>query len=124
MPLTSIFGHWATPTTTQTGAYTVQTRDFGSCIQAGGALTATLPAPGPALNGVWVQFFSIAEGDLVIAVAGNDSIVTDNDAAADSVTYGTSGEEIGSSCTFLCDGTGWLHFNNISDTDASKTQAT
>jgi hypothetical protein len=124
MPITSLFGHWATPTTSQTGSYTVQTRDFGSVIKAPGALTATLPPPGPALNGVWVKFFSTAAGDLVVTTAGGDAIVTDADAAADSVTYGTAGEEIGASCMFLCDGTSWLHFNYLSGVTSSKAQAT
>ena len=123
MPLTSIYGHWAVPTTSQTGAYTVQTRDFGSCICAPGALTATLPAPGPELAGVWVKFFSTAAGDLVIT-APTGTIVTDGDAAANSITYGTAGEEIGASTTMLCDGTSWLDINNLSGVTSSRAIAT
>jgi hypothetical protein len=124
MPIKSIFGHWAVPVTTQAGAYTVQTRDFGSCIQANGALTATLPAPGPELNGAWVQFFSIAAGDMVITSAAADTLVVDADAAADSITFGTAGEEIGASVLALCDGTGWLIFNDLSGVTSSKAVAT
>jgi len=123
MPLTSIYGHWAVPTTTQSGAYTVQTRDFGSCIQAAGALTATLPAPGPHLNGVWVKFFSIAAGDMVITAPAG-TIVTDADAAANSITYGTANEEIGASTTMLCDGTSWLDLNDLSGAASTRTIAT
>lgn len=124
MPITSIYGHWAVPTTTQTGSYAVQTRDFGSCIQAGGALTATLPAPSPVLNGAWVQFFSIAAGDMVIQATGGDNLVVDADAGADSITFGTANEEIGASCLALCDGTGWLILNDLSGVTSTKAVAT
>jgi hypothetical protein len=123
MPITSTYGHWAIPTTVQTGSYTVQTRDFGSCICASAAATYTLPAPGPHLNGVWVQFFSTGAGDMVIT-APTGTIVTDGDAAANSITYGTNSEEIGSSTTMLCDGTSWLDINNLSGVTSSRTIAT
>jgi hypothetical protein len=123
MPLTSIYGHWAIPTTTQTGAYTVQTRDFGSCIQASAAATYTLPAPGPHIAGCWVKFFSTGAGDMVITAPAG-TIVTDGDAAANSITYGTNGEEIGASTTMLCDGTSWLDINDLSGVTSSRTIAT
>jgi hypothetical protein len=124
MPIKNVNGSWGVPVTTQAGAYTVQTRDFGSLILANGAMTATLPLAGPELNGVWVQFASISAGDLVIAASGSsDQLVVDADASADTITFGTSGEEIGSHVEALCDGTGWLIWNHLSDTDASKAIA-
>jgi hypothetical protein len=119
MPIVSEYGHWTLPVTVQAGAYTVQTRDFGSLILANGAATFTLPPPGPHIAGVWVQFGSIAAGDMVISGTAN-TMVVDNDATATDITFGTAGEEIGSHVEAVCDGTGWLIFNHLSDTDASK----
>lgn len=122
MPIQSKYGHFTTTVTTQTGSYAVQTRDFGSIVQANGATTFTLPAPGPGLNGAWVQFYSIAAGDMVVT-AGTGNIVAFNNAAADTVTFGTNTQEIGSSIEMICDGTSWLAFIDLNQSDQAVTVA-
>lgn len=106
---TSKYGHWLRRTQVQTGTYTVGTRDFGTVITNRGGTTSTytLPAPGPEIAGIWVQFYRVAAGDMSVT-AGTDKIVAANDATATSVGFTGDNEEIGQSLTMVCDGTSWL----------------
>ena len=60
---------------------------------------------------------------MVIAVTGNDTLVTLNDVAADSVTFSTSNEKIGASAKCVCDGTKWLVMD-LSENSITSTIAT
>ena len=53
---------------------------------ATGAITFTLPAAA-ALKGTYCRMFNTVDQNMVITVTGNDTLVTLNDAAADSVTF-------------------------------------
>jgi hypothetical protein len=71
-----------------------------------------------------VKFYQVAAGDLVIDVTGGDTIIADNDAAADSVTFGANSLEIGNSVKMLCDGSKWLTICNFSDETTTVVLAT
>ena len=75
---------------------------------ATGAVTATLPAPATTLKGTYCRVFNTVDQNLVIAVTGNDTLITLNDVAADTVTFSTSSEKIGAAVLCVCDGTKWL----------------
>jgi len=87
---------------------------------ATGAITFTLPAPAAALKGTYCRMFNTVDQNMVIAVTGNDTLVTLNDAAADSVTFSTSSEKIGASATCVCDGDKWL----VMDTSENSITST
>lgn len=122
----SKFGHWTYPFADEAGATrTITQDDFGKIItNSGGALTATLPTASPAFRGAWVKFYQVAAGDLVIDCATADTIIADNDAAADSVTFGLDTFEIGTGVTMVCNGSKWLtrcHFSDETTTVALAT---
>jgi len=75
---------------------------------ATGAVIFTLPAPNLALTGWWYRFRGHADQDITVKTATVDTLVTKNDAAADSVAASTSGEKIGSEMEAFCDGTSWF----------------
>jgi hypothetical protein len=122
MPSNSKFGHKALGISTALGATTVKAKDFGTLMEATGATTFTLPPPSPSIAGVSVWFYSIAAGDMVVTgTAGK--IVTYNNAAADSITFGTDTQEIGAGVEMVCDGTSWLAFIALNQSDAAVTVA-
>jgi len=94
--------------------------DYGSWIMItnNAAVTITLPA-NAATAGSWIGFMS---GDGVsdscaptISAATADTLVGLNDAAADSITYGT-GHRIGFRVLFVSDGVKWHVYNQCINT--------
>ena len=87
--------------------------DYGKTIFLSyeGATAVTLPANG-ALAGSWIDFVSIGSNTHVptIAAATNDTLITNNDQQADSVTFGT-GERIGAWVHCISNGTYWIAVN-------------
>lgn len=75
---------------------------------AAGAVTFTLPAPTAVPAGQWYLFAGIAGQNILVATATADTLVTKNDAAADSVAMSTAGELIGGAMLAFCDGTAWV----------------
>ena len=75
---------------------------------ATGAVIFTLPAPGSALKGYAYHFLSIADYDVTVKTATADTLITFNDATADSVAAGTSSQKIGARIIAVCDGTSWI----------------
>lgn len=75
---------------------------------ASGAVIFTLPAPGENVKGYWYRFVSHAAQDVTVKTATADTLVTKNDAAADSVAASTTNEEIGAVIEAFCDGTSWF----------------
>ena len=71
-----------------------------------GAVTLTLPAVATS-DGVHYWFVNAEDQDMVIA-APADTMVTFNDVAADSVTFGTSNEKVGGGAFAYCDGAKWM----------------
>lgn len=69
---------------------------------ASGSITFTLPTPTRAVLGVGYRFKVVADQDVVIAGAGSTDILTLNNAAAASVTVGTSSQKIGATVDAEC----------------------
>jgi hypothetical protein len=80
-------------------------------INTNAAVAITLPANGAAA-GSWLDVIVIGSDDCVptIAAATADTLITANDAAADSVTFGT-GHRIGAACRFISTGSFWVAIN-------------
>lgn len=109
----------ATDTITCAGGTTVLTSAYyGKTIFITGeaAQTITLPANGAAA-GSWMRFVVIGSDSTVptIAAATADTLITPNDAAADSVTFG-SGHRIGACVMLISTGTYWVAINEGSTT--------
>jgi len=93
--------------TAKTTNYTVVAADSGkvfTTLGAAGAVTFTLPAAATAGSGWNAYFINAVAQDMVITGTAGE-LVTFNDAAANSVTFGTAGEEIGAAVWVVCDGT-------------------
>lgn len=98
----------------KTAAYQMDERDLGKIFTnrgAGGSVTLTLPVVTSLPSGWWVEFFQVADQNLVIASQGSsDNIVGHNDAGLDTITSSTAGDLIGTGGRLVWDGTGWLYF--------------
>jgi hypothetical protein len=93
----------------KTADYTVTTSDIGTLFTnrgAAGAVNFTLPAT--PYKGFRVGFYAVADQNLVVTAGTADTMVTFNDATADSVAFQTSSEIIGGMFEVVGDGTGWL----------------
>jgi hypothetical protein len=75
--------------------------------RGGGAVTYTLPAVADIQAGWHCWFFCVAAGDQVITAPAG-LLVAFNNAAATTFTIGTNGEEIGTNCFVIFDGTQYL----------------
>lgn len=69
---------------------------------AQGAIVGTLPPPTAQLLGVRYHFLGVADQNFTIATATADTLLTKNDATADSVAISSSGEKIGAHATAEC----------------------
>lgn len=69
---------------------------------ASGAVIFTLPAPGQGTRGWWYRFVVLADQNVTVKTATADTLLTKNDAAADSVAVSTSGEKIGAVMEAQC----------------------
>ena len=99
--------------TANTAAVTVYASDSGIFFINKFA-TATTYTLHPVADGAgkWFWFFNVGAGGMVIASYGSlDNIVAVNDVAADTVTYGTTSQMIGSACLVVGDGTNWFAMN-------------
>jgi len=98
----------------KTEDYTVTEEDHDTLFTtrgAAGAVNFTLPTT--ALVGLSYSFFAIADQNLVVTGGTADTMVTGDDAGADSVAFSTSTERIGGSFTVYGDGTSWLVVSHI-----------
>lgn len=83
----------------KTSSYTVSKADHGTIFTtegAGGAVTFTLPATANLPTGWYCDFFNVADQDMIVAAGTADTLVVFNDAAADSIAFSTTSEQIGS----------------------------
>jgi hypothetical protein len=87
-------------------AYTFVAEDSGKVFIATAALTLTLPAVSAAFSGCHGRVVNGADTDFVLAATAGE-MVFKNDLAANSVSYATAGEKIGSGFDFFCDGSKW-----------------
>jgi len=80
-------------------------------INTNASVAITLPANGAAA-GSWLDVIIIGSDACAptIAAATADTLITVNDAAADSVTFGT-GHRIGATCRFISTGSFWVAIN-------------
>lgn len=73
-----------------------------------GAVTFTLPAPAPAIQGTWFKFRVVADQSVIVAGHTTGKIVAAGNAAADNVSFEVAGAKIGGEILVECDGTSWL----------------
>ena len=103
------------PVLAKTASYSVTAADGSALITnrgATGTITITLPTQASVGVGFWVEVFVVAGYNVTVDTATADTMVTTNDATADSISWGTSSEIIGSGARFVSDGTGWLCIQN------------
>jgi len=74
---------------------------------ASGAVTFTLPAAATAGAGKWVEFYNVADQNMIIA-GQDEELVVFNDLTADSIAFQTTSEKIGGGVRCVCDGTSWI----------------
>jgi hypothetical protein len=108
------FRYIAVSTVADTSASRVCTSaDYGKTLflSYAGAVAVTLPANGAAA-GSWMDFIVTGSDSTAptISAATADTLITVNDAAADSVTYG-SGHRIGAAVRIISNGTKWIAVN-------------
>jgi hypothetical protein len=89
-------------------------------VNTNDAVAITLPANGAAA-GSWFDLIVIGSDACAptIAAATADTLITANDAAADSITYAT-GHRIGAACRFISTGSYWVAIN-VGSTTMSVT---
>ena len=105
------FQAYKLPVVAKTGDYTVTAAESGTIFTttgATGAVTFTLPSKAAGLH-YW--FFNTVDQNMTVAPDAVDTMVTFNDAAADSVAVSTSSEKIGGAFHVFCDGTKWCAMN-------------
>lgn len=71
---------------------------------ASGSVTVTLPAPAQGIAGTYYTFLVVAAQVLAVATATADTLITDNDATADSL----QASRLGTQMNLFCDGTSWI----------------
>lgn len=72
---------------------------------AAGTITFTLPAPSRAIEGVFYDFVTVVAQIITVATAAVDTLISDNDATADSLS---TTARIGVHLRLTCDGTSWI----------------
>ncbi|MES2792741.1 MAG: head decoration protein [Planctomycetota bacterium] len=89
--------------------YTVTVADNDTLFTASAAVNFTLPTLAAGLN---YSFYNLADSNLTITASTGDTIITDGDAAADSVAFSTSSHKIGGGVRFVAnaDASKWLTF--------------
>jgi len=105
----------------KTTAYSITSADWGKLFTnrgASGSVTFTLPAVAAAESGFYVDFFVVADQDVVIASTA-DQMITFNDVDANAITFSTSSEKVGAAATLICDGTSWLAILHTEETQTT-----
>lgn len=115
MPLSSKEGNirFGQRIVAKTASYTVTVDESGTLFTNRGAtaaITFTLPLNSTCPIGTHFEFFGISATGYTVASNPSDTIVTKNDAAADSITNTTTSLMIGGANKFVWDGTSWLHY--------------
>jgi len=101
----------------KTASYTVTVEESGVLFTNRGAtaaITFTLPLNSTCPIGTWFEFYGVSATGFTVASNPADTIVTKNDAAADSITMTTTSLMIGAAVKFVWDGTAWLSYNQSS----------
>lgn len=89
--------------------YTVTAADNDTLFTASAAVNFTLPTLAAGLN---FSFYNLADSNMTVTAATSDTIITDGDAAADSVAFSTASHKIGGGVRFVAnaDASKWLTF--------------
>lgn len=110
---------------TKTADYTVLVEESGSIFVTTGATAAvnfTLPAIS---DGPWTfKFINGADVNMTVTAETADTLVVDNDLAADSIGFETATELIGGCIEVFCDGTSVFAIPHLQTEDATLTIAT
>jgi hypothetical protein len=116
---------WSPRFSAKTAAYTVTAKETGTWFLTSGAtaaVTFTLPAIS---DGPFIFFFvAVADFGMTVTAAAADTLLTFNDAAADSVAFSTSSEIMGGFVIAGCDGTTVFALTPISAHSQTVTVAT
>ena len=129
-PMLDAYGRIATISYTpkivaKTAAYTVVAADSGTIfttVGATAAVTFTLPAIS---TGPWAfKFICGADVGMTVAAATADTMLTMNDAAADSIAFNTTAERIGGTVEVYCDGTTLIGLARMATEAQTPTIAT
>jgi hypothetical protein len=113
--------------TVKAASYTLLPEDNGKLFTtrgATGAVTYTLPAITAIQSGWNATFFNIADQDMIVASGEGDNMVAINDAAADSVAYSSTSQQIGGGFYIVFDGTSFLVMPFLSSDATVITVAT
>lgn len=97
----------------KTADYTVLESDNGTLFTnrgAAGAVNFTLPAT--AEKGLTYGFYVVADETVTVTAGTADTMITFNDALADSVAVLTASQKIGTLFVVIGDGTGWMTVAN------------
>lgn len=102
----------------KTADYTVVASDNGTVFEttgAAGAVTFTLPAlldanSNPVCKGVRFKFVNTVDQNMVISIAGSDTLICKNNAAGATATFSTTNQKIGSIAVVYTNaaGTKWI----------------
>jgi hypothetical protein len=96
---------WSPRFVTKTAAYTVLARETGTWFLTTGA-TAAVTFTLPAATNTFIYFFvAVANVGITVAAATADTLLTFNDAEADSVSFAQANEIMGGFIIAGCDGT-------------------
>lgn len=97
----------------KTASYTCLAEESGAVYVANHASTPvafTLPTLAAALSGWYATFVNVGAAAMSVASSPADKLVTDNDAAADSISFETADHIIGGAVTVFTDGSLWYTF--------------
>ncbi|HEY5954918.1 MAG TPA: hypothetical protein VIV60_00145 [Polyangiaceae bacterium] len=116
---------WSPKFVSKVAAYTCKANETGTWFLTTGAtaaVTFTLP---PISDGPFIFFFvAVADIGMTVAAGTADTLLTFNDAAADSVAFSTSSEIMGGFVIAGCDGTTVFALTPISAHSQTVTVAT
>lgn len=108
----------------KTADYRMTYQDAGKLFTnrgAAGTVVLTLPPTADIVSGWWCEAFVVADQDFTVQSPTADTIVSHNDAAADSVGSATASRRIGNGLRFVWDGTGWLCFQSLAFDELAAT---
>ncbi len=108
----------------KTADYRMRYEDIGTLFTnrgAAGAVVLTLPPTADIEIGWWCEAFVVADQDFTVQSHTADTVVSHNDAAADSVGSATASRRIGNGLRFVWDGTGWLCFQSLAFDELAAT---
>ena len=114
-------------TQAKTGDYTVTANECGVIFTnrgAAGTVIFTLPATAGIATGWHCYIYVVADQTVTITAPTADTLVVFNDQGADTLSWATAGQKVGSGAHVVWDGTGWLVMLFPASTSAAQTVAT